>query len=410
MIKQRNPFLALLLAIVPGLGQMYNGQVKKSIVLVVINFIVLLLFSCTQVFMSLSGITILIIYSIGFFFYRTIDAFIIAKRNKLYELKQYNKWYFYILFTAAIFACSFTIEQVSGGGMRSFSIPSGAMEPTVMVGDRILAQLGYYTNNNLQRNDVVVFHYPAELDKTIAEKTHYVSRCVAIAGDSIAIINSKVYVNSKPTTDNIELKHKFKCFTNEVLSENIKKKNNIHNYDILLEDIIEVGGNSFYLIDLKQSDVEKLRAKKIFDSIVDFDFAELDPNTILFPFSKTSLQWKQDNYGPLWVPKKGVTIHLDQENIEIYAQTIINYEGNKSAELAGHSLLIDGKPVSEYTFRKNYYFTMGDNRDNSSDGRTWGFVPEDHLVGKAWLVLYSRDLQQSFFESFNSDRLFILIK
>ena len=410
MIKPRNPFLALLLAIVPGLGQFYNGQIKKSIVFVAINFILLFLFYYTQVFMSIAGISILIIYSIGFFFYRTIDAFIIAKRNKLYELKPYNRWYFYILFTAIIFLCSFTIEEISGGGIRSFSIPTASMEPTVMVGDRVLAQLGYYSNHNMQRNDVVVFHYPAEMDKPIEEKTYYVSRCVAIPGDSISIINKKIYVNSKSTTDQIELKYKFKCFTNEPLSENIKTKNNIHTYDIFLEDIMEFDGNSFYLIDLKQSDVEKIRTKKIFDSIVAFDFVELDPNAIMFPFATNSLQWKQNNYGPLWIPKKGVTIHLDQNNIETYAQTIINYEGNKSAELAGHTLLIDGKPVSEYTFKKNYYFTMGDNRDNSSDGRVWGFVPDDHLVGKAWLALYSRDLQKSFFKSFNSNRLFVPIK
>jgi len=410
MIKARNPFFAALFAFIPGLGQLYNGQFRKSMLLLLIDFIIIFFFYHTQIFMSIVSLSILIILSIGLILFRIIDAFIVAKKNKSYELKIYNKWYIYVLFTFMIVVSHLIIEETATKGIRSFSIPTGSMEPTIIVGDRIISQLGYYTNHDMNRNDLIVFHFPGEADKQIDEKTHYVSRCIAIPGDSLSIINKLVYINSKPANISADLKFKFKCFTSNTLSDRARKKYNIHSYDIYLNDLIRYENNSMYLIDLSQSTADKLKNAKIFDSIVELDFNEFDPTSILFPFAKKTSHWTADDFGPLWIPKKGSTIFLDENTIEIYGQTILAYEGNRSVEFDKDKLIINGNPVSEYTFKQNYYFTMGDSRHNSADGRMWGFVPEDHIVGKVWLLLYSKDNTLPFYNCYRTDRFFIPIK
>ena len=407
MIKKRNPFLSLVLSLVPGLGQLYNGQIKKAIGLVLIDFILLLLFCYTETFTTLVSFAGFLIFSVGLLLYRFIDAFIIARQNKAYELKKYNQWYAYLLFAIICIGSRMIIHKTATAGLQSFNIPTASMEPTIMTGDRIIAQLGYVRNHDLNRNDLIVFHYPDETDKHIEEKTHYVSRCIALPGDSICIVEKNISINSKPLPLTYELKYKYQCFTKNELDKRIRKKYEIQPYDIFPNDFFKIDGKSLYIIDLSNTAVEKLRSNKIFDSIVPFRIEELNYNTILFPFSSKSTTWTNNNYGPLWVPKKGITIKMDMNATQTYGQIIQDVEGNSNVEFDGDNLLIDGKSIDTYTFKKNYYFTMGDNRDNSSDGRMWGFVPEDHVVGKAWMILYSKDTEKSFFKSFRSTRFFI---
>ena len=338
-----------------------------------------------------------------------IDAFIVAKKNQHYELKRYNTWYVYLLFVASLAICQALIDETKTNSLQSFKIPSGNMTPAMHIGDRIVAQIGYYRNHDVVRNDLIIFRYPAELDKPMDEKTHYVSRCVGIPGDTLSLRNKQLYINSLPSIIPAELQHTFKCFTNNILSENIKKKYNIQTKDNLGE-LLSFENKTLYLIDLTQSSVDELRKTDIFDSIVDFQLKELDQNTMMFPYAHKSQYWTPDDYGPLWIPKSGVTIKLDSNIVEMYVQTIKNYEGHTSVEAAGDKLNINGTPVSEYTFKQNYYFTMGDNRHGSADSRYWGFVPEDHLVGKAWLVFYSYDPDLSFPDNFRKERFFMPVK
>jgi len=119
--------------------------------------------------------------------------------------------------------------------------------------------------------------------------------------------------------------------------------------------------------------------------------------------------WNVDNFGPVWIPRKGATIQLTPENASLYRKVITDYEHHKMT-ISDSGILIDDKPAASYTFEMDYYFMMGDNRHNSSDSRYWGFVPEDHIVGKAIFIWMSWDTNGSFFSKIRWSRLFNLIR
>jgi signal peptidase I len=131
----------------------------------------------------------------------------------------------------------------------------------------------------------------------------------------------------------------------------------------------------------------------------------------IFPHDTTLFKWNRDFYGPLKVPAKGLTVPLTKENVAIYGETIQKYEGNKDVKISAYQISIEGKAITSYTFKQDYYFMMGDNRHNSADSRFWGFVPSDHIVGKAFFVWMSIDPNKSLF-SWNKirwNRLFRLV-
>ena len=147
---------------------------------------------------------------------------------------------------------------------------------------------------------------------------------------------------------------------------------------------------------------EMLKELKSFSSVV-----SIEPNIdnyppdypdswkTIFPFSE-NFEWTRDNFGPLWIPQKGVTVKLNLENLPLYERIITSYEGNELSVEDDGTIRINGETVTEYTFRQDYYFMMGDNRHNSLDSRYWGFVPEDHIVGKPALIWLSIDGNRKF--------------
>ena len=124
----------------------------------------------------------------------------------------------------------------------------------------------------------------------------------------------------------------------------------------------------------------------------------------MFPFSK-NFPWNVDNYGPLVVPKKGVTVHLTIDSLPIYSRLIKMYEHNK-LEVKDSTIYINGEKTSHYTFKMDYYWMMGDSRHNSQDSRFWGFVPEDHIVGKAVFIYWSLDKDKKFLNKLRWNRIF----
>ncbi len=133
---------------------------------------------------------------------------------------------------------------------------------------------------------------------------------------------------------------------------------------------------------------------------------ERDPN--IFP-SNEQYTWNLDNFGPIWVPKKGVTIQLSTKNLPLYNRIIEVYEEN-DLKVKDGQIYINGNAVKEYTFKMDYFWMMGDNRYNSADSRYWGFVPEDHVVGKASFVWLSLDKNKSFLAKIRWNRFFMAVK
>ena len=141
--------------------------------------------------------------------------------------------------------------------------------------------------------------------------------------------------------------------------------------------------------------------------IAKYEAEGTDPN--VFPHDPNQYAWNADNYGPLWIPAKGATVQLTTETLPLYRRIIEIYESNK-LEVKNGVIYINNQPTKEYTFKMDYYFMMGDNRHNSADSRFWGFVPEDHIVGKASMVLFSTDKEKSFPKNIRWNRMFTRIK
>lgn len=240
--------------------------------------------------------------------------------------------------------------------------------------------------SEVKKGDVVVFNWPADMNYPTDLKTNYIKRCIAAAGDTIMLRQREVFVNGKPENKPEKMQYKYKILCSESINERIWED----------ADITDYGETHYgYLADATPEAAEKMRQLPFIKGVELFTAPAGLPDPSVFPHS-SRYDWNVDNYGPLWVPKKGVSIPMTKENFIRYAQTIHDFENLDNVEIRDSSLVIDGKPVTEYTFRQNYYWMMGDNRHDSEDSRFWGFVPEDHVVGKAWFIWMSLEPKPGF--------------
>ena len=169
-----------------------------------------------------------------------------------------------------------------------------------------------------------------------------------------------------------------------------------------------VNVNNMFVYPLVKENVEKIKALPCVKSVTRIIKPKGFRETYIFPHDER-YRWNEDNFGPLYVPKRGATIQLTLDNLPLYRRIIETYEENK-VSVSGGQILINNQPATEYTFKMDYYFMMGDSRHNSADSRFWGFVPEDHVVGKALFIWFSTDKDKSFLSSIRWSRVFMGIK
>lgn len=240
--------------------------------------------------------------------------------------------------------------------------------------------------------------------RPVDKRDCYVKRCIALPGDTLEIRHNAIYINGKLSPDAPDVQHVYKVQTNGVLlNDKFFESLGISN-----DDRASAGIGPMYYLPLTAEKAEKVKTMPVITSIEIEDDAPDSTGLNLFPFSQ-DYPWSRDNYGPLWMPKAGTTVSLDYKNAVLYERIITAYEGH-SLDVRGKEVYVDGQLTTEYTFAQDYYFMLGDNRHKSADSRYWGFVPEDHIVGKPILVWLSLDPDKSLFNSIRWDRFFKMIE
>ena len=368
------------------------------------------------------------------------------------DTKKKKKSFFREWFDAALFAIvAATIIRTFF--IEAYTIPTGSMEGSLLVNDYLfVSKVAYgprvpntplavplvhntifggesYTKavqwdyhrmpgfGDVKRNDIVVFNFPngdtvvtaaPEQDyyalcreygrdrilagndivvRPVDKKDNYIKRCVAVAGDELQIKDGVVYINGKKGEVFPHSQSTYKVTTNGLgLSQELLEDNDIDQPQFI--------GNNQYLYTLPNDKVELIKKQPQVAAFSAFNdpagYVPSNPIAWVFPHDTAHYNWNKDNYGPLTIPKEGMNVRLTPENIAIYRRLIKIYEHNNFEERDG-KFYIDGKEVNSYTFKMNYYWMMGDNRHNSADSRYWGFVPEDHVVGKASFVWMSHE-------------------
>ena len=331
-------------------------------------------------------------------------------------------------------------------------------------------QLPYTRLPGLQKvknNDIVCFNWPADslatmwgdtsgkfTYKPVDKKTNYVKRSIGIAGDSLEMRNGYFYINGKknvlPYRAKLQFYYTFECkepIDQSTYPKFLLDKERTGVYKILSEywtndkvqeaiklngNLTKIGSDSLYTevaggvnpqfaqrlkminvdnkinINLTQEEVERLEKYPLTVSVKKINHA---PDNAIFPHVE-KLKWSQDNFGPIYIPKKGATVKLDAESLPFYKQIIKNYEYN-DVVINGDDIFINGEKADSYTFKQDYFYLIGDNRHNSLDARYWGYVPFDHVLGKPVMIWFSWDANAPSFtaklKSIRWDRLFTTV-
>ena len=239
--------------------------------------------------------------------------------------------------------------------------------------------------------------------RPVDRRDNYVKRCIGISGDIIFIKDGTVYVNEKELADNAKQQLTYIVNTNGT-SINPKA---FERLSINKSDQRIYSGSAYYL-PLTKSNAEAIAKFANVSDVSPILMREGEWDPRIFPHDST-YKWNEDNFGPLWIPVKDATVQLDMSNLCFYEQIIKNYEGNE-LRVEGSTIYINGQPANSYTFKMNYYWMMGDNRHNSADSRFWGFVPEDHIVGKPRFIWLSIDKEAKGLKRVRWSRMFSRVK
>jgi signal peptidase I len=335
--------------------------------------------------------------------------------------------------------------------MQPFTIPTSSLEKSLLVGDFLFVSKYHYGARtpmttvafpmvhdtipiinkksytdwpqlptfrlpgmqNIERNDIVVFNWPADtvryfgdhqsvnIRKPIDKKSNYVKRCVGIPGDSISIKDGILYVSGKvlqlPEWASPQFSYTVNTSGTALDPAYLLKELNV------TDPVYQMTQNTYLFKALTEESVARLKALPGVTSVERNVTRTGEPNI----FTRNP-GWSMDNMGPIYIPGKGQTVALTAQSLPFYKKIIAEYEKNE-LQVSGNEIRINGKPVTTYTFKQNYYWMMGDNRHNSEDSRYWGFVPENHVVGKPVFVFMSWNQHGSGFNKVRWDRVFTVV-
>jgi signal peptidase I len=256
---------------------------------------------------------------------------------------------------------------------------------------------------SISRNDVLVFNYPIEKKHPIDQRSHYVKRCIGMPGDTIRIINRSVFINGAKADELATSKHNIEIKTDKEIPDEIFTELEIYEGG-------RVGTEKYtYQLTISEKELDILKKTHPIKSVKATAYTANNPNEVLQHAVNNKHNWTRDFFGPLLIPKKGDSIWLYDTNIYWYLPHIIEFEKN-NFETIDTKFYLNNKEIEHYTFPMDYYFVMGDNRHNSADSRFWGFVPEDHILGKASMVLFSLNRNENGFKKWRWRRTFNPIK
>ncbi len=249
---------------------------------------------------------------------------------------------------------------------------------------------GYISSNYQEYGDIIT--RPAD------RRENYVKRCVGLPGQTLQIKSRIIYLDGKANKepDNVQYTYKLKLkrhFTDEEMLQ----------WGITMEDLTDLNNYGYIPLTNRAASELKKRADIVNSMEINTDAEQWD----IYPLNGNT-HWTRDNYGPVWIPKKGETVKLTLDNLPVYERPIRTYEGNQ-LEVRDGKIFINGTAATSYTFKMDYYWMMGDNRHNSLDSRYWGFVPEDHIVGKPIFIWWSSDPDRRGINGVRWSRLFRLV-
>jgi len=395
--------------------------------------------------------TVLVVLTFGLYLYvinYSSDNSFVAERD-LMPKSSSGDWVGSILF--AIVAATFVHTYF----FQPFVIPTSSLEKSLLVGDFLIVSKVHYGARipmttvaapmvhdtlpllniksylpkfelpymripgfeSIERNDIVVFNWPVDTMmnmyytdkyyyKPIDKKTNYVKRCVAVAGDTLEVIDGYVHINGQKNTlpDRAQLQFSYLV---QPKSYQFNAKNMRDMYGITDPFGIINRQNTYKFMAISDDVIEDFKNNPNVEKLVRDTDQLGEASQGIFP-NHSKYPWNNDYFGPLYIPKAGQSIALTLDNLPLYERVIRVYE-NKKLVVRDNTIFINGKKTDNYTFEKDYYWMMGDNRHNSQDARVWGFVPFDHVVGKPVFIWMSWDSNGSGFNKIRWDRLFTTV-
>jgi len=417
--------------------------------------------------------TAYVVLTLGFylFYINYTQSLTHIKERSLMPRSSAGEWISSILF--AVVAATLVHTYF----MQPFTIPSSSLEKTLLVGDYLFVskfhygartpqtsvalpmvhdtipflgtksylsspQLPYFRFpgfQDIERNDIVVFNWPVDtlvdirpgfmrgsVQKPIDKKSNYVKRCVGLPGDSLSVINGLVYINGKQN----ELPDRAKIqFVYEVVSKKplikVEPGGRVYNEpNPVIYDRFKISDISFAGMDqatglikhrahMSEAVADQLAALSDVVSVTKIKKREGNFDRSVFPYTVDYAN-NNDFFGPIYIPKAGVTLAITPETLPVYRRIIEVYEGselgkNRIIDVVDGEILMNGQPLKQYTFEMDYYWLMGDNRDNSQDARSWGFVPENHVIGKPVFIWLSLDANKKGFSKIRWERMFTTV-